>query len=136
MADFEIIEADFQQFYNLDISKIGFRRYARLLQQLPIESRMVQKYSPYKDWTWEKEVQSQILRELNIIATNYVNANRKKGTKKIDFQPLFEPAYVTEAKKQAKVKKQEDKQEQRLELEKFFSEHNNNVNKMEKKNDA
>ena len=129
MADFEIIEADFQQYYHLDVSALGFRRYARLLLNLPAESRLVQKYSPFKDWNWDKEMQSQILRELNVISTNYVNAHRKKGVKKVKFQKQLEPMYVTNAKKEMR-KENGVSEEQKIKLEEFFSKKNNKVKKL------
>ena len=104
--------------------------------QLPPESRMVQKYSPFKDWNWDREMQSQILRELNVIATNYVNANRKKGTKRLKFQDQLEPKYVTEAKKAAKIKHIDKTKEQREQLAEFFSKKNSETTKLEVLNDT
>lgn len=127
MADFEIIEADFQQYYNLDISTLKFRRYARLLANLPSESRFVQKYSPFKDWNWDKEVQSQILHSIDTIATLYVNANRKKGTKPAKAPELVQPDYVADAKKQVKKRKVENNKEYLAEIEEIFKERNNKV---------
>ena len=101
--------------------------------QLPAESRVVQKYSPFKDWNWDREMQSQILRELNVIATNYVNANRKKGTKKLKYQDQLEPKYVTEAKKEMERKKNGISEAKRKELEAFFSKKNNKAKNMEGK---
>lgn len=134
MADFGIIEADFQQFYNLDVSTLGFQRYARLLSQLPPESRMAQKYSPFKDWNWDREMQSQILRELNVIATNFVNANRKKGARRLKFQDQLQPDYVVKAKKALLQKHKEQAEEQSKELAEFFSQKNSNI--LEDKNGA
>ncbi|MBR5495299.1 MAG: hypothetical protein IKV71_06705, partial [Psychrobacter sp.] len=68
MADFEIIEADFQQYYNIDVSTLGFQRYARLLINLPLEARFIKKYVPSKDWDFDKETQSRILMMLDVIS--------------------------------------------------------------------
>ena len=105
MADFEIIEADFQQFYNLDISTLGFRRYARLLLNLPADSRYIQKVSPFGNWNWDREVQSQILHILDILAVQYANAHRKKGSVALKIPEQIQPDYVKQAKNDAKNKK-------------------------------
>lgn len=127
MADFEIIEADFQQFYNIDVSGLGFQRYARLLINLPAESRFIQKYSPFKDWNWEKEIQSQILRSIDAIATIYANVHRKKGTPAIKPPDQVQPDYVVKAKKDAKVKKKKDNQLAQESLIKEFESRNKNT---------
>ena len=119
MADFEIVEADFQQYYNLDVSTLGFQRYARLLINLPLESRFVQKYSPFKDWNWDKEVQSRILQMLDLISCHLVNMHRKKGTKAVKVGEQFQPDFVLEAKKALKNEKKEAaKEDQKEKLEK------------------
>lgn len=137
MADFEIIEADFQQYYNLDLSSLKFRRYARLLLNLPMESRFIQKYSPFKDWNWDKEVQSRILQMLDLISCHLVNMNRKKGTKAIKASEQFQPDYVKDAKNQAKKNKKESVKEEQQDLAAIFESRNKNVKKLEERvNDA
>lgn len=131
MADFEIVEADFQQYYNLDVSTLGFQRYARLLMNLPPESRFFQKYSPFKDWDWDKEVQSQILHTLDSIATMYGNTHRKKGTPPLKTPPQAQPDYVKEAKKGAKEQKREESMIDQADLMEIFEKRNNEVKKME-----
>lgn len=131
MANYEIIEADFQQFYNLDISKLGFRRYARLLVNLPMESRFVQEYSPFKDWDWDKEVQSRILQMLDLISCHLVNIHRKKGKQAIKVGDQFQPEYVVEAKKQIKSNKRERALEDQEELANIFEARNNQTKKLE-----
>ena len=74
-------------------------------------------------------MQSQILRELNVISTNYANAHRKKGAKRLKFQKQLEPKYVTEAKKELR-KDSGVSEEQKIELEEFFSKKNNKVKKL------
>lgn len=132
MADFEIIEADFQQYYNLDVSSLGFRRYARLLVNLPLESRFVQKYNPFKDWDWDKEVQSRILQMLDLISCHLVNMHRKKGTKAIKAGEQFQPDYVKDAKKQIKSDKREEAKQDQQDLAEIFEKRNNKVNKLER----
>lgn len=131
MADYEIIEADFQQYYNLDIASLKFRRYARLLVNLPIESRFVQKYLPSKDWNWDKEVQSRILQMLDIISCHLVNMHRKKGTKAIKPSEQFQPDYVREAKNMAKENKRETAKREQEDLAAIFEARNNNINRLD-----
>ena len=132
MADYEIIEADFQQFYNLDVGTIGFCRYARLLMNLPIESRFIQKYSPFKDWTWDKEVQSRILQMLDLISCHLVNMHRKKGSKALKVQDQFQPDYVKDAKKWLKSDKKESNKEAQQDLAEIFEARNKDVKKLER----
>lgn len=133
MAEFEIIEADFQQYYNLDVATLKFQRFARLLVNLPTESRFIQKFSPFKDWTWDKEIQSQILHTLDTMVTMYSNAHRKKGHAPIKTPPQVQPDYVEQAKKDAKKQKKEDLQVDQADLAEIFEKRNNQVNKLEAK---
>ena len=133
MAEFEIVEADFQQYYNLDVSTLKFQRFARLLANLPPESRLIQKYSPFKDWTWDKEMQSQILHTLDTIVTMYANAHRKKGRAPMKNPPQVQPDYVEEAKKNAKKQKKENLLIDQADLAEIFEKRNNQVKKLETK---
>ena len=133
MADFEIIEADFQQFYNLDVMSLGFQRYARLLVNLPMESRFIQKYSPFKDWDWDKEVQSRILQMLDLISCHLVNMNRKKGTKALKVSDQFQPDYVKKAKKDIKKQKKETAATNQEELASIFEKRNSEVKELEER---
>lgn len=104
MVDFEIVEADFQQYYHLDLEEAlarGFRRSARLLINLPMESRFIMSKLDSKDWTWDKEVQSRILSSLEIISCQLSNMFRKKGKKKVKPGEQFQPDYVKKAKENA-----------------------------------
>lgn len=131
MADYEIVEADFQQYYNLDIASLGFRRFARLLVNLPPESRYVCKYSPFKDWNWDREVQSQILHMLDVLAVMYVNSHKKKGSAPLKAPPLSQPQYVLDAKKQLKEQKREESKYDSMDLARIFEERNNQATKLE-----
>lgn len=130
MADFEIIEADFQQYYNLDIASIKFQRYARLLINLPMESRFFQKYSPLKDWNWDKEVQSRILQMLEIIFCTIANMHRKKGAKPLRPNEQFQPDYVKKAKIAAKKEAKGLAKEDRETLAAIFEKKNDKVKKL------
>lgn len=131
MADFEIIEADFQQYYNIDVSKLGFQRYARLLINLPEESRFIRKISPFQDWNWDKEIQSQILHTLDIIAVQYANSHRKKGSVAIKIPQQIQPEYVKKAKKDATSNKKDDNRKIQKDLSEIFERRNNRIKKVE-----
>ena len=131
MADFEILEADFQQYYNLDISLLGFRRFARLLLNLPLGSRFAQKYIPSKDWDWDKEVQSRILLQLDTISCQLSNMFRKKGTKPRKPSEQFQPNYVKDAKVEANGKKKIANEDAQKDLAEIFEKRNSNVKKIE-----
>lgn len=81
-------------------------------------------------------MQSQILRELDVICTTFINANRKKGSKKVKPQDQLQPKYVEEAKKNLRRKDAEAKTEQRNELAEFFEQKNNGTKRLESNNGA
>lgn len=120
MEDFGVVEADFQQYYRLDLEAIcrtgtGFLRYARLFNNLPPDSRTYRKWSPGAEWSWGDETQSRILYELSQIKALLYNTNRKKGQKPLEPDKLFQPKHVLEVKekyaeldKQKRTKDQED----------------------------
>jgi len=51
---FDELEADFQEYYNLDIAQVKSERAARLLFQLPHKSRVYTAISPANTWGWEE----------------------------------------------------------------------------------
>lgn len=134
MADFEIVDADFQQFYNLDVSKLGFRRFARLLVNLPFESRFVRKYLPSKDWDWDKETQSRILLMLDTISCQLSNIFKKKHNKIREPDEQFQPDYVKKAKKDVIEEKKEVNKDIQKDLKELFEKKNNKVNDLKVKN--
>lgn len=93
----------------------------------------MQKRLPFKDWDWDKEVQSRILQMLDIISCHLINMHRKKGTKAIKPSDQFQPDYVKDAKKQAKENKREMAKEDQQDLAAIFEARNNNVKKLEEK---
>lgn len=48
------LEADFQQYYGLDIAQVLPVRAARLLFQLPRECRVFAKLAPSTQWGWQE----------------------------------------------------------------------------------
>lgn len=140
MVEFEVVEADFQQFYNLDLEKAlarGFRRCARLLINLPMESRFIMSKLDSKDWNWNKEVQSRILYSLEIISCQLTNMFRKKGKKKVKPGEQFQPDYVKKAKEnavRAKNMKRKITKEEMENIKAFWKRRNPNVKVFEVKN--
>ena len=98
---------------------------------LPAESRFINRFSPFKDWTWDKEVQSQILRSLDTMVTMYSNTHRKKGQPPAKIPPQVQPDYVEKAKKDAKRQKREDQQLDQQDLAAIFEKRNNQIKKLE-----
>lgn len=132
MGSFATIEADFQQYYGLDLEKSlahGFRRCSRLLINLPSESRFCVNNIDSKDWTWDKEVQSRILSQLDLISCQLANMTRKKGKKAIKPAEQFQPEYVKKAKEKAieAEKKQKMTEEEVQELKDFWRHYNSDA---------
>lgn len=89
------------------------------------------KYVPSKDWDWDKEVQSRILMQLDVLSCQLSNMFRKKGVKPRKPAEQFQPDYVKEAKKQAKYHKKEEDEDTQKELAEIFEKHNNHIKKLE-----
>lgn len=107
MEDFSLAEADFQQYYQINLDyyykeKIkkgtGFYRYSRLFSELPAESRCIKQLSPAESWSWNDEVQSRILRQIESTNALLYNSNKKKGNKAVKVGEQFQPDYVKKAK--------------------------------------
>lgn len=135
--DAEIIEADFQQYYHLELWPLirsKFARYCRLLLHLPLESRFVQKYCESKDWDWDKEVQSRILHELNAISCQLSNMLRKEGKAPRKMDEQFQPDYVKKAKektRQTKPGQAAYSKEDMEEIKKFWANYNSTAKRMD-----
>lgn len=101
MEAYSLVEADFQQYYHIDLEqyiknrKQGFLRYARLFFNLPKESRIVTKYAPGASWSYTESALSLVLHKLDVLATMYSNANRKKGAA-AQKAPKIEDRYLPE----------------------------------------
>ena len=104
----------------------GFRRCSRLLMNLPSDSRFYIKNVDSKDWTWDREVQSRILSQLDLISCQLANMARKKGRKPIKPAEQFQPEYVKKAKQKAieAEKKQKMTEEELQQLKDFWRHHN------------
>ena len=133
MEEFSLLEADFQQYYHLNLleacpyadgRRSGFLRYARLFENLPAESRIFRKLVPAASWTWQDETLSQILQELNILRTMTYNMNKRKTAESAEVMKKFEPDYITTARKEIEKSKKRERAEERAELEDFWRELN------------
>lgn len=131
--EYEVIIADFQQYYNLDVRPIiqhEFRRFSILLLQLPSESRFMQKIIPSKDWNWDKEVQSRILRTLDVISCQFANLFRKNGQESIKPGEQFQPDYVKHAKEEAQSLAKADmtiSEDEMAAMKTFWQSHNHRI---------
>ena len=128
MASYELIEADFQQYYNLDVSRLlygDFRRCLRLMGNLPPTARLMTKISPFKQWQWDDEVKSQILHTLDMISCQISNMGKKKGAKPNKPRKQLQPDYVEKAKKEISKKQKEANSNYAQELADFWEKRNN-----------
>ena len=133
VEEFSLVEADFQQYYHLDLLEVcsyadgrrsGFLRYARLFENLPTESRIFRKLVPAASWTWRDETLSQILQELNILRTMTYNMNKRKTAERAKAMKKFEPDYIITAREEIEKSKKREQAEERAELEDFWRELN------------
>lgn len=95
-----------------------------------MESRYFKKHLESKDWTWDREVQSRILLQLDVISCEIANLAKKKNAKPAKPQKQFQPDYVEAAKKNYKAQKHEDMKEDLADLKSIFEEKNNNTKKL------
>lgn len=130
MEEFALVEADFQQYYQLDLDAIyskmigdgvGFLRYARLFANLPSDSRIMKEVSPAGDWTWNNETQSRVLYELSQVKAILYNSKRGKGQKPIKSDEQFQPDYVKDLKEEyLKWKKEQEVQKEDIDAMRAF----------------
>lgn len=92
--------------------------------QLPQDSRTIVTINPARDWNWDRETQSQILRELGLISDQISKFGSGKKTK---VPPQFQPAYVERAKREFEERKQLESRISEADLEnlKSFWKHRN-----------
>lgn len=123
-----------QEYYGLDLDREirrGFLRPARLFMQLPTTARVMEKLNPVRDWNFDRETQSQILRRLDVISDQLAKFGSKK---KIDTPKPFEPEYVTKGKKKLAERAKEEKrwsEADKNKLAEYFAKHNAKVKRIE-----
>ena len=98
------LEADFQQYYNLNINCVQNDRVRRLTYQLPAESRIMIKLQPANEWNYDRLLLSKI--EYSIERVYYSLFSSKEN--KLPKPELFMPPEIKEliAKQKAEEKKQ------------------------------
>ena len=136
VEEFGLVEADFQQYYHLNLleacpyadgRRSGFLRYARLFENLPVESRVFRKLVPAASWTWRDETLSQILQELNTLTTLTYNMNKRNTAKPAKVMKKFEPEYVAEMRKQLDEERKKRQAEEQDDLKDFWQHLNPNA---------
>lgn len=136
VEEFSLVEADFQQYYHLNLleacpyadgRRSGFLRYARLFENLPVESRIFRKLVPAASWTFRDETLSEILRELNTLTTITYNMNRRKTAQSAKVMKKFEPDYVAETRERLEEEKKAQQAEEQAELKEFWQQLNPNA---------
>lgn len=88
---FDELEADFQQYYNLDISQVPRQRAARLLFQLPQNCRTFCKIEPANQWGWNEILLNKATYALDILAWQNTQDATKKPPRNVPkpFMPDF-----------------------------------------------
>lgn len=108
--DADEIEADFQQYYQIDVHEMirsgGFSRASRLLFQLPPDSRFVHKHNPMASWSWSDMFNMMIAHSLRQL----VWAKTKDAQKKVPTgQPqLIGPEYVLKSIREANKRREQE----------------------------
>lgn len=80
---FDELEADFQQYYNLDISQVPRARAARLLYQLPQNCRTFCKIEPANQWGWREILLNKANYTLELLAWQNTQDATKKPPRNI-----------------------------------------------------
>jgi hypothetical protein len=93
---FDELEADFQQYYNLDITAVRPARAARLMFQLPTRSRLFRKLEPANNWDWPEVLQNKIAYMLEVIAWQNANQGVKKS-KQTKPPTYYQPDFMKKA---------------------------------------
>jgi hypothetical protein len=123
----DLLEADFFQYYNLDIAQMGlpgmsYDRVIRLIGQLPNESRYNLKKMQGLDyeWTIEQYMMAQVIDSLSAIIWQNANANTKPGKQTKKPTPIQRPMDISKPKRPALNSKEMlealNKQKERLGL--------------------
>lgn len=94
------LEADFQQYYHLDIATVPRARAARLLFQLPAESRVFRSIRPELNWGWQETLLNKIWYDMELLVWSKTEDATKKHPQ---YKPLpFVPSFLKLNAKDAK----------------------------------
>lgn len=77
-SHFDEIEADFQQYYNLDVAQVPAPRAARLMFQLPRTGRVFTKLDPTNHWGWLEVLLNKLNYSVEILAWQNTKDAQKK----------------------------------------------------------
>lgn len=106
------MEADFQQFYNLDMWSLvysgGFKRAARLLWQLPKESRFINALDPAASWGWNDLFLMQMNQSLRWLVWAKTKDAQSKVPKSVP--ELVAPDFILNAIREAEKKRDQAKE--------------------------
>lgn len=93
------LEADFHQYYNLDIAGIDRDKAARLMFQLPETSRVKLKVQPANTWGWSEMLLNKISYQLDLLAWQNTEdaANHRTDSAPTMYIPPFLEATHTNA---------------------------------------
>lgn len=92
---FDALEADFQQYYNLDVAYVKPARAARLLFQLPNTSRVFLAIEPSNQWGWSEVLLNKIEYALQVLQWQNTNEGVKKS-KQTERPTPFKPDFIKE----------------------------------------
>lgn len=96
----DLVEADFQQYYTLDIARVPSARAARLLFQLPNDSRVVRQIHPINNWDWTHLLLNRIGYWVEILAWQKTKDGQKK-TPQNQPKPYKPPFMLSAAERDA-----------------------------------
>jgi uncharacterized protein DUF5361 len=95
----DLIEADFQQYYTLDIAHVPSARAARLLFQLPNDSRTVRQIHPINNWDWTHLLLNRISYWVEILAWQKTKDGQKR-TPQNQPKPYKPPFMLSDAERE------------------------------------
>jgi hypothetical protein len=96
---FDELEADFQQYYNLDVRTVMPARAARLMFQLPRSCRVFVALAPSNQWGWSEMLLNKANYALEVLAWQNANEGKKQHEqteKPVPFEPDFMKTKTTD----------------------------------------
>lgn len=89
---FDQLEADFQQYYNLDVEQVPAPRAARLMFQLPRTGRVFTILDPTNHWGWLEVLLNKLNYNVEILAWQNTKDAQKKPPK--NAPKLYVPEFM------------------------------------------
>lgn len=128
------IEADFFQYYHIDLYETPNSRLFNLIINLPKESRFIKEVAPASEWSFKDETLSRILYKIDEVSTRIYNSNRPKGRKAEKTDEQFQPDFIKEAKENYQKNKTDGRAQDKADMEatrKFWEAHNSDTKSIE-----